>query len=141
MTDGINYDAFSEALNDKADRDLQNVDTVSGGDAVIAFQRPTAENNYTWFRKYASGWVEQGGRITTTNTWGVATATLPIEMADTNYTIFITDIRPDTTAFTDQTNTTNRHTTRSSVANITTTSFQHQTHDTISWLVSGMAAQ
>lgn len=109
-------------------------------DYVVESQLPTADNNYTWYRKYKSGWVEQGGRITTTNTWGVATATLPIEMADTNYTIFITDIRPDTTAFTDQTNTTNRHTTRSSVANITTTSFQHQTHDTISWLVSGIAA-
>lgn len=30
-------------------------------DYVVAFQRPTAENNYTWYRKYKSGWVEQGG--------------------------------------------------------------------------------
>lgn len=28
---------------------------------VIEFQAPTAENNYTWYRKYADGWVEQGG--------------------------------------------------------------------------------
>ena len=30
-------------------------------DFVIESQLPTAENNYTWYRKYKSGWVEQGG--------------------------------------------------------------------------------
>ena len=30
-------------------------------DYVIEWQRPTEENGYTWYRKYASGWVEQGG--------------------------------------------------------------------------------
>lgn len=50
---------------------------------VIEFQAPTADNNYTWYRKYADGWVEQGG-ITTTTTGSV---TLPVEMADTNYTV------------------------------------------------------
>lgn len=30
-------------------------------DAVVAFQKPTADNDYTWYRKYASGWVEMGG--------------------------------------------------------------------------------
>lgn len=29
-------------------------------DFVVGFQRPTAANNYTWYRKYKSGWVEQG---------------------------------------------------------------------------------
>ena len=33
-------------------------------DFVVDFQRPTAENNYTWYRKYKSGWVEMGGHIT-----------------------------------------------------------------------------
>lgn len=33
-------------------------------DFVVAFQAPTAENNYTWYRKYKSGWVEMGGHIT-----------------------------------------------------------------------------
>ena len=55
-------------------------------DSVVEFQLPTADNNYTWYRKYASGWVEQGqfsfglDRNTTT------AVTLPVEMADTNYT-------------------------------------------------------
>lgn len=57
----INFGAISEALNDKTDRDMRNVDTAAKADAVIDFQVPTAENNYRWYRKYASGWVEQGG--------------------------------------------------------------------------------
>ena len=35
----------------------------SGSDYVIEYQMPTAENNYTWYRKYKSDWVEQGGCI------------------------------------------------------------------------------
>ena len=53
---------------------------------VIEFQAPTSENGYTWYRKYADGWVEQGGLIpapATSNT-GIA-ITLPIEMRDANY--------------------------------------------------------
>lgn len=30
-------------------------------DYVVDFQAPTSANNYTWYRKYKSGWVEQGG--------------------------------------------------------------------------------
>ena len=30
-------------------------------DYVIDWQVPNAENNYVWYRKYKSGWVEQGG--------------------------------------------------------------------------------
>lgn len=56
-------------------------------DYVIESQMPSAENNYTWYRKYKSGWVEQGG----TGTTNIAefTETLPIEMADTNYIAFV----------------------------------------------------
>lgn len=39
------------------------VTDMSGADYVIAWQMPTSENNYTWYRKYRSGWVEQGGRL------------------------------------------------------------------------------
>lgn len=58
---------------------------------VIEFQAPTAGNNYTWYRKYADGWVEQGGvlQAQTINAGYVATQTLvlPVTMADANYTI------------------------------------------------------
>lgn len=58
------------------------VDNAAGADAVIEFQVPTAQNNYTWYRKYKSGWVEQGGIGTSP-----LTVTLPVTMSDTNYTI------------------------------------------------------
>ena len=59
----INIGAITEALNDKSDRDLRNIDNIAGADAVIDYQEPTADNGYTWYRKYNDGWVEQGGCI------------------------------------------------------------------------------
>ena len=58
----INMGIFNEIANNKADRDLRNVD-LTKTDVVIEYQEPTAENNYIWYRLYASGWVEQGGII------------------------------------------------------------------------------
>lgn len=48
---------------------------------VIAYQEPTAANNYTWYRKYADGWIEQGGIAAS----GSSSVTFPIAMADANY--------------------------------------------------------
>jgi hypothetical protein len=61
---------------------------VVKGHEVIEFQAPTAANNYTWYRKYADGWVEQGGveNALTTTTRDI---TLPVVMADGNYTVTI----------------------------------------------------
>lgn len=69
----------SEQLNNKVDI----------GHQVIAFQAPTAENNYTWCRKYADGWVEQGGVEVLT---GVKEKqiTFPVVMRDNNYTPSVT---------------------------------------------------
>ena len=65
-------------------------DKVSKGHEVIAFQEPTAQNNYTWCRKYADGWVEQGGLATIPSRTNVGDSstnvTFPIPMSDTNYT-------------------------------------------------------
>lgn len=55
---------------------------------VIEFQTPTADNGYTWYRKYADGWVEQGG-IATTNGGNATPITLPVEMVDANYIPFV----------------------------------------------------
>ena len=78
-----------EALNDKLDRDANNLDTsTTNFDVVVDYQAPTAANNYTWYRKYASGWVEQGGSTpipNTTNAWATTQISLPIEMANTRY--------------------------------------------------------
>ena len=59
-------------------------------DTVVAFQAPTAGNNYTWYRKYASGWVEQGGFAAQTSTDTDATVNLAVTMADANYNITTT---------------------------------------------------
>lgn len=54
---------------------------VDVGHQVIAFQAPTAANNYTWCRKYADNWVEQGGLYT----GGSQTIALPVTMTNTEY--------------------------------------------------------
>lgn len=82
----VNLREMTEALNDKLDRNLENLDMLSGADTVITYQMPTSGNNYTWYRKYKSGWVEQGCKSVIGS--GV-TATLPITMSDTNYTIIL----------------------------------------------------
>ena len=52
---------------------------------VVAVQNPTASNGYTWYRKYADGWVEQGGRCTVPATNGLSgssvNVTLPVPIA------------------------------------------------------------
>lgn len=83
----IDFGQLSEALNDKADTDLRNVDTTAKADAVIDYQLPTAENGYTWYRKYKSGWVEQGGIATVTTNGTDTIVTMPVEMSNTKYTI------------------------------------------------------
>lgn len=52
-----------------------------GGDYVVSWQAPTAENGYTWYRLYKSGWVEQGGMLLNAGT-GAHTITIPVEMAN-----------------------------------------------------------
>ena len=59
--------------------------------SVIAFQKPTSSNGYTWYRKYADGWVEQGGisksQTVSAGNSSTQTITLPIGMLDTSYSI------------------------------------------------------
>ena len=55
---------------------------------VIDFQEPTSENNYTWYRLYADGWVEQGGYVAaTTSSIASNAVSLPITMANSNYQV------------------------------------------------------
>lgn len=55
----IDFGQLSEALNDKMDRGGMNAQSPCA--VVVSKQDPTADNNYTWYRKYSDGWVEQGG--------------------------------------------------------------------------------
>lgn len=56
---------------------------------VVEFQVPTEANGYTWARKYADGWVEQGGSEILT---GVKEKqiTFPVVMRDGHYTPSVT---------------------------------------------------
>ena len=49
---------------------------------IVAEQKPTADNNYTWYKKYSNGWVEQGGVFTNSTNL----ITFPVAMANTKYT-------------------------------------------------------
>ena len=82
-------DTILEALNDKLDRDANNLDTsTTNFDVVVDYQVPTAANNYTWYRKYSSGWVEQGGAFATVNSdYHDEIVTLLIEMNSVGYSI------------------------------------------------------
>lgn len=129
MTD-INVGAISEALNDKTDRDMRNVDNTAGADAVIEYQLPTADNGYKWYRKYKSGWVEQGGFVS--NVSGEQTVNFPITMADTNYTMLKT-----------MTTNSSNNVQYSNVSFYTRTTASAKTTTAgadFSWQVSGMAA-
>jgi hypothetical protein len=93
----VQNDAFTGAIGeltmdtDKKQLRLHDGATLGGCgtiDPVVAFQVPTSANNYTWYRKYASGWVEQGGVFkASSNAGGTNTViNLPVTMADTHYT-------------------------------------------------------
>lgn len=80
-TGEITMDTDTKALR------VHDGDKVGGYmiDTLIAFQAPTQANNYTWYRKYASGWVEQGGHIATAPASEETTVVFPVSMADTTY--------------------------------------------------------
>lgn len=101
----VDIDAKIQALGDITTlrQDVTNLTTTVGGhttsitgldtrttgliDYVIESQAPTAENNYTWYRKYKSGWVEQGGKQQTSS--GNVTVDLPVPFQNTEYDVFI----------------------------------------------------
>lgn len=72
----------------KANQDLSNV--PDNYDYVVESQLPTADNSYMWYRKYKSGWVEQGGSITLPaigTSFYTTNITLLIEMASSRYNV------------------------------------------------------
>ena len=106
---------------------------------VIEFQAPTADNGYTWYRKYADGWVEQGGNYDAGSYRDSITAniTYPVEMADTRYTKLFGSEKDSDSSWAGYLNYTNPTTTGVTLRywNNIGTSVRY-----ISWQVSGMAA-
>lgn len=79
-----------EVLNNKLDIDANNIDILSNVyDFVVDWQVPSASNNYTWYRKYKSGWVEQGQYGHVQRTSATTTINLPVTMADNKYTVLV----------------------------------------------------
>lgn len=108
-------------------------------DFVIESQAPTAENNYTWYRKYKSGWVEQGQKIKELAFNTPTSATLPVTMANTNYYASAQPVHITTTTIFAAAST------LAALANTTTTVLlgQYNTASAnmkISWEVKGMSA-
>lgn len=104
---------------------------------VIAFQAPTAENNYTWYRKYADGWVEQGGEWVHPSpgtAYNNVTITLPVVMSDSNYSVILSNTGTNGTAYTKTVNT------RTTTDFICTGAGDVSKYNGFCWAVRGMAA-
>lgn len=83
----ITIGQLTESINDKMDRDGLNANT--SWIFVVSKQDPTPENDYTWYRRYSDGWVEQGGLLGNAGTFATRVITMPVAMRDTKYTAVI----------------------------------------------------
>lgn len=119
----INFGAITEALNDKADRDLNNTNPVA--DYVVE----NYNDGTNWYRVYKSGWVEQGGTGTVQTN-----ISLLKEFANTNYSIvwsFTSGSRENTKS-------------HSQLTSKTTTSFivdLYDANNTFLWRAEGQGAE
>lgn len=128
----INIGAISEALNNKSDRDLRNIDAAAGADGVIDYQEPTAENGYTGYMKYATGRLICWGQLSTGGS-GNKLITLPVEMAGTNYATIATRKSGGST-------TTNVNVWARTPASSTTFNLYASDDTGVNWFAIGMAA-
>lgn len=118
----------TETLNGKADSDLGNI--PANYDYVVESQLPTEANGYTWYRKYKSGWVEQGGYTK------IVKVALPVEMLNSKEYTALVQYNPVDGDISNG---------AIIVENKTTTGFDVQRYssgtDEFSWQVSGVSAQ
>ncbi len=139
----IPLDAGSGDVYTKAETDTLLSNKVDKGHQVIDFQAPTSANGYTWYRKYADGWVEQGGIQNGNGYYARTTVTLPIAMADNTYQAFGNIGWPNESGwYTGTFGTTANQVTdvTGATTNKTTTSFMIQSFSKHNWYVCGMAA-
>ena len=134
MSDQIDVNQLSNALQQKVD--LPAGKSQADIDYVVESQAPTADNNYTWYRKYKSGWIEQGGIWTGDITIqsgheNYATITLPCTMNSTNYTVILSGAKN----YCLSTGSNNRTTTQFRAIFVSYTETRHLTEFT--WLVHG----
>lgn len=93
ITDDING---GTSVYTKSEVDTLLAGKVDTGHELIAYQAPTSGNGYIWYRKYADGWVIQGGRqtgsvsITSGTSGNLGSINLPVAMADDRYVALAT---------------------------------------------------
>lgn len=76
-------DDSAESNADEVGAIAEDINTLKGYDYVVDWQMPSAANGYTWYRKYKSGWVEQGGRLAGDVSYDV---TFMVPFSDLDYT-------------------------------------------------------
>lgn len=90
----VDIDEIATDLNGKADKDLANINYGSMRSALNSDDIPyiigTYRNGFSWHNIYSDGWVEQGGRFKTESGTGYKDINLLVEMADTNFDIYVT---------------------------------------------------
>lgn len=136
LNDKADISYVDEQLVSKADADLGNI--PANYDYVVESQLPTADNGNTWYRKYKSGWVEQGGYIIIGEiTSGTQSITLPIEMSDNHYWCMLSCVgrEGNTGAYSGVTKSSN-----STPTTLVLQLYLTGAHN-VYWQVSGMSAQ
>lgn len=83
MSDQIDVNYLADALNNKMD--LPAGKNQGQVDYVVEWKTPTSSDPY-WYRKYKSGWIEQGCSPTFSS-WTLQTVTLLFPYKDDNYVI------------------------------------------------------
>ena len=119
----------TEVLNTKVDK----------GHQVVEFQEPTSSNNYTWYRKYADGWVEQGGYTSGGNNTET-NISLPVSMRDIYYSLSIAGYHCNNARSTATPSYRGIYYDTGVITARTTTGFTLGNGENITWQVSGMAA-
>ena len=99
------YIVIANTVKTPVQVDIDNIATELNacyGHRVVEFQAPTVANNYTWYRKYADGWVEQGGLYIDDSGSGSTeyNVVFPIIMANNTYitSCFTDEINYDSTS-------------------------------------------
>lgn len=113
------------------------IPTANTADYVVEFQAPTAQNDYTWYRKYKSGWVEQGGEWVHPSpgtAYNNVTITLPVVMSGSNYSVILSNTGTNGTAYTKTVNT------RTTTDFICTGAGDVSKYNGFCWAARGMAA-
>ena len=86
-------DDSADSRVDEVGAIAEEVNTLKSYDYVVDWQIPTSANGYMWYRKYKSGWVEQGG-IKLQNTDSKQALSFPIEMNGSTYSV-LTSVMDD----------------------------------------------